>query len=116
MTRSVADRLQDILDGITRARFADAQLQIAASQGDDAAEQMAFDSILHNLFVIGEAVKALPPDVLEREPDMPWSEIASMRDVIGHHYHRVVPRIIHGTVMNDLGPLGVVIKRLLDSQ
>lgn len=116
MTRSVADRLQDILDGIARARFADAQLQIAASAGDAAAEQMAFDSILHNLFVIGEAVKALPANVLDREPDMPWSEIASMRDVIGHHYHRVVPEIIHGTVTNDLGPLEVVIVRLLDTQ
>lgn len=116
MTRSVADRLQDILNAIDRARFADAQLQIAASHSDAAAEQMAFDSILHNLFVIGEAVKALPIEVLEREPDMPWNEIAAMRDVIGHHYHRVVPEIIHGTATKDLGPLEVVIIKLLDTQ
>lgn len=44
---------------------------------------IAFDSILHNLFVIGEAVKSLPPELLESEPETPSNEIATMRDVIG---------------------------------
>ena len=116
MTRSVNERLQDILDGIARARVADARLVLAESEGDQDGAQIAFDSILHNLFVIGEAVKALPLELLDQEPDMPWSAIASMRDVIGHHYHRVVPEIIHGTIRNDLGPLEVVVVKMLDSQ
>ena len=116
MTRNVDERLQDILDGIARARVADDRLVLAASEGDPDGEQMAFDSILHNLFVIGEAVKALPPELLDQEPDMPWSAIASMRDVIGHHYHRIVPEVIHATIRNDLSPLEVVVVKLLDSQ
>lgn len=116
MTRSVDERLQDILDAIQHARTADERLQVASRQGDSVGEQIAFDAILHNLFVMGEAVKALPPDLLDRAPHTPWSEIASIRDVIGHHYHRVVPAIIHGTGTHDLGPLEVAVIRLRDGR
>jgi uncharacterized protein with HEPN domain len=112
VTRSAADRLDDILAAIARARVGDERLALAESQGDETGVQMAFDAILHNLFVIGEAVKALPLDLLDRDPNTPWNEIAAMRDVIGHHYHRVVPAIVHGTVEHDLGPLESAITRL----
>jgi len=46
----------------------------------------------HNLFVIGEAVKAIPVEILDRDERTPWNEIAAMRDVIGHHYHRSCQR------------------------
>ena len=105
MTRGVDERLGDILEAIARARVADERLRLAESEGDETGVQVAFESILHNLFVIGEAVKALPVELLERETTTPWSEIASMRDVIGHHYHRIVPAIIHRTVRDDMGPL-----------
>lgn len=113
MTRSTEDRLRDILDAIASARLADDQLQLAASRQDEDVVQVAFHAILHNLFVIGEAVKSIPPDVLDREPETPWSEIAAMRDVIGHHYHRIVPAIIHRTVQSDLAPLEKAIHRLV---
>jgi uncharacterized protein with HEPN domain len=115
VTRSVDERLNDILEAIAHARVADERLQLAESLGDEAGVQVAFESILHNLFVIGEAVKALPPRILERDPDMPWSEIAAMRDVIGHHYHRIVPAIIHRTVETDLSPLESAVKRMRTS-
>lgn len=105
----------DILESIARARSADDRLRLAESEGDETGVQVAFESILHNLFVIGEAVKALPSELIDREPTTPWSDIAAMRDVIGHHYHRVVPAIIHGTVEHDLAPLEVAVRRLRDS-
>jgi uncharacterized protein with HEPN domain len=112
----VVDRLNDILDAISHARVADKRLQLAESLGDEAGVQIAFESILHNLFVIGEAVKALPPGITDRDPETPWSEIAAMRDVIGHQYHRIVPAIIHRTVQADLGPLEGAVKRLRAAQ
>ena len=115
MSRSEKERLDDILQGIERARVADARMRAAADAGDEVGVQVAFDSILHNLFVIGEAVKALPPQILQRDSSMPWSEIASMRDVIGHHYHRIVPAIIHRTVETDLIPLEISVLRMKDS-
>ncbi|MDP1876948.1 MAG: DUF86 domain-containing protein [Actinomycetota bacterium] len=75
--------------------------------------RVAFDAILHNLFVIGEASKALPKELVTLEPDIPWADIAGMRDVLGHQYHRVVPSIIHATVRESLGPLEGAVGRLL---
>ena len=112
MTRSLSERYDDILEAIRSARLADQRLRLAESLEDEAGVRIAFQAILHNLFVIGEAVKAIPSDILDQDPDTQWSEIAAMRDVIGHHYHRIVPDIIHRTVEADLGPLDRAVRRL----
>ncbi len=116
MTRSVSERLDDVLEGIRRAKVADQRLRLAESLGDEVGVQIAFQAILHNLSVIGEAVNGVPTEILEADPETPWSEIAAMRDVIGHHYHRVVPAIIHRTVEADLGSLESAVRRLRASQ
>jgi uncharacterized protein with HEPN domain len=113
MSRSPAERLQDILDAIARARIADERMTQAESMGDEEGVQIAFEAILHNLFVIGEAVKAVPASILDSAPETPWSDIAALRDVIGHHYHRIVPEIIHRTVQGDLAPLEKATSTLL---
>jgi uncharacterized protein with HEPN domain len=35
---------------------------------------------------IGEAVKNIPKEITNNYPEIPWSEIAKMRDVLTHHY------------------------------
>lgn len=116
MTRSLTERFDDVLEAVTSARVADQRLRLAESEGDEVGVRIAFQAILHNLFVIGEAVKAIPVEVLEQDPETPWSEIAAMRDVIGHHYHRIVPEIIHRTVESDLGPLEEAVRRLRSTE
>jgi uncharacterized protein with HEPN domain len=114
MSRNTTERLQDILEAITRAQIADDRMLQAENFQDDDGVRVAFESILHNLFVIGEAVKALPTTVLDEAGSIPWNEIAALRDVIGHHYHRIVPAIIHRTVRTDLDPLEKAIQQLLE--
>jgi uncharacterized protein with HEPN domain len=113
VSRSASERLQDIIDAIARARIADDRMTQAEEIHDDDGVKVAFESILHNLFVIGEAVKSLPISLLEESSDIPWRDIAALRDVIGHHYHRVVPAIIHRTVHVDLEPLEREVRELL---
>ena len=112
MTGSTDERINGILDAIRRARTADKRLQLGESLGDEVSIQIAFDAILHNLYVIGEGVKALPPALLDQHPDVPWSEFAEMRDVIGHNHHRIEPAVIHRTVDVNLGQLETSVKRL----
>ncbi|MDQ3627995.1 MAG: DUF86 domain-containing protein [Actinomycetota bacterium] len=35
---------------------------------------------------IGEAVNGLPTELIFTEPDIPWQEVAWMRDHLAHHY------------------------------
>ena len=116
MTRPVYARCHDILDAIEAARHAEARFASAGLERNSGEARLALDALLHNLFVIGEAVKALPREVLESEPDVPWRAIKGMRDVIGHGYHRVDVRVVQATVRQDLALLEAAIERLKAAQ
>lgn len=58
----------------------------ALSRDEVFADNMRFDAILHNLHVIGEAVKNLPVEVRDSHPEVAWREIAGMRDFVAHAY------------------------------
>ena len=56
--------------------------------------ELAFDAVLFNLHVIGEATKMLPADVLAELPRSDRSGPARLRDLIAHHYFALDPEII----------------------
>ena len=87
-------------------------MRLAESLNDEAGVKIAFQAILHNLFVIGEAVTELPADVRAQDPSIPWTELAGMRDLIGHPYPRMEPEVMHQTVQTDLEVLDLAVRRL----
>jgi uncharacterized protein with HEPN domain len=62
----------------------------------------AFDAILYDLLVIGEAVKALSAEIRERHPHVPWSQITGMRDVLAHDYFRILSDVVRTTIDRPL--------------
>ncbi len=50
---------------------------------------------------IGEAVKNIPDELTKEYPQIPWSEIAKMRDVLTHHYFGVDDRGLWDTIDED---------------
>lgn len=40
---------------------------------------------------MGEAAKALSAEFVAAHPEVPWSDMAKVRDRLSHHYHRVDP-------------------------
>ena len=113
MSRNSADRLRDILDCIRRAQVADGLLQQGAEAGDLELVETAFAAVERNLFVIGEAVKDLPDDLLTLAPEVDWKAIKGLRDLLGHEYFRIVPKIVHATVRESLDPLETAATKLL---
>ncbi len=79
----------------------------------DVSDGLVFDAVRVRLIEIGEAVKALPRDLLDNEPDLPWSEIARMRDQLAHRYFDTTHAIVASTVTQDLPRLRKAITRLL---
>ncbi|MEA3240220.1 MAG: DUF86 domain-containing protein [Pseudomonadota bacterium] len=53
------------------------------------ATKMIQDAVIRNLEIIGEAVKSLSPLFRGEHPDVPWKQIAGLRDVLIHHYFGV---------------------------
>ena len=74
---------------------------------------MAYDAVLRNLAVIGEAVKSLPDDVIALSPETPWTSIAGLRNVVVHEYFRVNRVLIEQIVDNELTDLAGTIRQYL---
>lgn len=64
------------------------------------------------LEIIGEATKRLPPEARNLDPEMPWSDMARMRDLIIHQYDRVDLAVVWDTIHRDLPPLVSRLQRL----
>lgn len=103
--RRPAERLRDILDAI-------AAIESYLTRGT-LSDAMVFDAVRMRLVEIGEAVKALPADVLDAEPDIPWRDIAGARDWLAHHYFDTAHAILQATVDVELAPLASAVRRLL---
>jgi uncharacterized protein with HEPN domain len=74
---------------------------------------MVQDAVIRNLEVIGEAVKGLSDELRATNPDVPWKQIAGMRDVLIHHYFGVKLETVWQVVVDHLPPLRQRIGQLL---
>lgn len=106
MSRSEQDRLADILHAIERCQNYTQHL------ASDDLGAMACDAVLRNLAVIGEAVRVLPSQTRDRAPEVPWSAMAGLRNVVVHEYFRIDPALILDIVDNQLGPLADRLREL----
>jgi uncharacterized protein with HEPN domain len=76
---------------------------------DDAKTQSA---ILHQLMVLGEAVKRLSADFRSEHPEVPWTLIAGMRDNLIHEYDAVDLDEVWRTAESDIPRLLGQLERL----
>jgi uncharacterized protein with HEPN domain len=51
----------------------------------DLTDGLVFDAVRVRLIEIGEAVKAIEPDLLAHEPGIPWGDITGMRNYLALH-------------------------------
>jgi uncharacterized protein with HEPN domain len=55
---------------------------------------MRQSAVLRQLEVMGEAAKHVSPSFKAAYPDIPWRQIAGMRDILIHAYNRVDLEIV----------------------
>lgn len=107
--RSTHQRLEDILAAIERIRADEERLD-----GPD--HRMAFDAVLYNLVVIGEAVAALPQQVRDDAPEVPWRDVVATRNYLAHQYFGVSGQIVRRTLDEPLAVLRAACQQLLPAE
>lgn len=100
--------LSHIRDAINRIRR-------SAAAGLDAflKEEEKQDAVVRNLEIIGEATKKMSQETKKKAPDIPWREIAGMRDKVVHDYAGINLNLVWEVVEKDLPKLLLAIEKLL---
>ena len=76
-------------------------------------DRMRQDATLRKLEIIGQAAKNLSEETKSRRPEIPWRQIAGMRDKVIHDYFGVNLEIVWAVVQKDLPTLRVAVEVLL---
>ena len=63
------------------------------------------DGVIRQLEIIGEATKRLSKDFTQRYPEIPWKDIAGMRDKLIHGYFGVDLDAVWDTAKKDIPKL-----------
>ncbi|WP_069133380.1 HepT-like ribonuclease domain-containing protein [Rhodohalobacter halophilus] len=73
------------------------------------------DAVLRRLEIIGEAVKHLPDEIREDDPDVPWRQIAGMRDIIIHEYFGITLEMVWVVATEDILDLKTKVEEIIES-
>jgi uncharacterized protein with HEPN domain len=73
------------------------------------------DAVLRRLEIIGEAVKHLPDEIREDHPDIPWRQIAGMRDILIHEYFGITLEMVWVVATEDILDLKAKAEEIIES-
>lgn len=73
------------------------------------------DAVIRNIEIIGEATKNLSTDFKAAHGQVPWKQIAGMRDTLIHRYFGVKLELVWQVVANDLPTFKPQVEAILKS-
>jgi len=98
--------IRDEIDGVTAAMAGASFAQYKASYALRRTAERAVQIVL-------EAAKSLPPTLLARYPEAPWSAIIGIGNVLRHEYQEIDDQRLWDVVSVHLPQLRPVIDRML---
>ena len=90
-------------------------IELYSNVGRDAfmTDKMRQDALIRKLEIIGEAVKNLSEGTKQCRPDVPWRQIAGMRDRLSHDYFGVDLALVWVAVERELPSLKTAVEGLM---
>ena len=85
------NKINMYIDGITKQEFLK--------------NELIQDAVIRNIEIIGEATKSLSNEYKKKNDNIPWKEMAGMRDKLIHHYMGVDIEVVWETINIDLKEL-----------
>jgi uncharacterized protein with HEPN domain len=110
MRRSTEERLEDIRDAATDLLDFMESMETEAFHLLPHADHMSFRALKNALTELGEAVKVLPAEVLQRDPKVDWKGFAGLRDMITHQYFGLDTRRLLPIIQDEVPGLLAAVK------
>ena len=111
MSRDFRLFLEDILECCRNARSYIGELTFE----EFAEDRKTIDAVVRNLEIIGEAVKNIPAEILERRPEIEWKQVARFRDIVIHRYFRIRLTVVWDILENQLTELEHAVESILST-
>ena len=108
MIRDIGDYIADILSAAREVQ------EFTQGMGFESfsADKKTVNAVIRSLEVMGEAAKRIPDDIRGRYPEIPWKQMAGMRDKLIHEYSGVDLEIGWAVITGELPPLRPHIERM----
>jgi len=100
-----------VLDMLRAASLA-RQFGKACTEAEFLEDVKTQSAVLHQLTVLGEAVRRVSARFRERHPDVPWPQIAGLRHRIVHGYDEIDIDRVWEVIERDLSPLIGALERI----
>jgi len=109
MKEEFLDYIEDIIEAMNDATSFVKDTEYAVFVKD----RKTVYAVTRALEIIGEAVKNIPIPVKNRYPQIPWKDMAGMRDKVIHEYFGVDLKRVWRTVMKDIPNLKPMFEKML---
>ena len=110
MKREIGDYIEDIIGAMDKAIEFVTNMSYEEFNQDD---KTAY-AVERAIEIIGEAARKIPGSVRKNYPEVPWKDMAGMRNKVIHEYFGVKLDIVWRTVKEELPTLKPLFEKILE--